>query len=240
MKRLFNLFRPRFASPHVMAEGNHEENLAAHPYVQIRPVGTVAELDLPVWVDIAPDLPSETTYEQLLWEVEPCGEYLYHLSGDFPRNEKGLLRHGSASLSAEVHVSFESDAIDVARHDQARYADLARSAACDESDLSALTVPEAQAILAQGTGFALLRHAPDWSHVEGRAWVGPLDKVHRRAIVLTTCLVYNAAPRPRMTMIRTACSREDQQVGALTRHHMTLVDRYRAIAPHRLSGAIRM
>ncbi|MBY6161238.1 hypothetical protein KUV73_10160 [Mameliella alba] len=240
MKRLFNLLRPRFSSPRVVARGNHEENLAAHPHVQIQPVDTLAEFDVPVWVDIAPDQPSETTYEHLLWEIEPYGEYLYHLSGDFPRNEKGLLRYASASLSAEVHVSFESDIINVALHDQPRYADLARTAACEAAELASLTVAAAQAFLAQGTGYALLNGTPGWSHVEGRAWVGPLDRVHRKAITLTTCLIDNAAPRPRMTMVRTACSRADQQVGALTRHHLALVDRYRAIVPLQLTGAIRM
>jgi hypothetical protein len=240
MTPLLRFFRKRFASPWVRPQGNHEENLAAHPPVLRAPVGKAAMLDVPIWVDIAPDHPSQTTYDGLLWEIEPYGEYLYYLAGDFPRNDKGLLRYASATTRAEVHVSFETDAIDVAAQDQPRYAALAQAAACDDADLATLTVRHAQRVLNGGNGAALLRGAPGFSHVDGRAFYAPLDGVTPPSIVLTTCLIDRDGPRDRMTMITTVSSNPDQIVGPLADYHRGLTDRYHQIAHLPLSGAIRM
>lgn len=240
MKRLFDQFRRRFSSPRVIPKGNHEENLAAHPHVDLEPLGMVDGLQVPVWVDVAPEHPTPHTYDGLLWEVEPCGEYIYHLAGDFPKNEKGLLRYSSAKVMSEVHVSFETDAIDAAQHDQPIYAGEARAAARDDTDLAGLTVAEAQNLLAQGNNFALLRGAPEHSHIEARAFVTPADKTPRQSITLTTCLIATDMPRGRMTLIRTSCGQPDLPVSALAVHHLHLVERYHNIAHLPLTGAIRM
>lgn len=73
----------------VRPAGDHIENLAAHRDVDIPQIGEVA--GLPIWVDLAPEGPTTATYNGLLWEVEPTGEYVYYLAGDFRKNKKGLL-----------------------------------------------------------------------------------------------------------------------------------------------------
>lgn len=240
MNPLLRFLRKRFASPHVQAPGDHVENLAAQPPVLHRPLGTATPLDVPLWVDIPPDQPSETTYDGLFWEIEPCGEYLYHLAGDFPINDKGLLRYASATTRAEVHVSFESDAIHVAAHDQPLYAARAQAAACDDSDLAPLTVVQARGLLTGGTGYAQLRGAPGFSQINGCAFGPPYAAPVPATIVLTTCLIDRDGPRERMTMITTVSRNPDQLIGPLAAYHRNLTTRYHQIAHLPLSGAIRM
>ncbi|MGP6088318.1 hypothetical protein [Antarctobacter jejuensis] len=220
--------------------GNHEENLAAHPQVDVSELHMAEGLNVPVWVDVDPAAPSSVTYVDILWEVEPTGEYLYHLAGNFPKNDKGLLRFASATLSAEVHVSFETDSIAVARQDEPHYAAQAQAAARDDQDISGMTVRDAEDLLTQGNGFALLRDAPGFSHIVGRAFTLPRDDVQRQSIVLTTCLITRIGQRDRMTKIKTASSDPDQPVAPMLTYHRGLIARFADIASHPLTGAIRM
>ena len=102
----------------VVSKGNHIENLAAHELVSIESIGTVEELhELPLWVNHNIDESKPKVYDGLFWEIEPWGEYLYFLAGDYKKNEKGLLRFSSSTTSVRVEISFEDDVINVAKID---------------------------------------------------------------------------------------------------------------------------
>lgn len=109
----------------VIPKGNHIQNLAAHEIVSIEAIGSVKELrSLPLWINHNIDEPKPQVYDGLFWEIEPWGEYLYFLAGDYKKNEKGLLRFASPTTSVRVETSFENDVINVAKsdgaHDQAK------------------------------------------------------------------------------------------------------------------------
>lgn len=104
----------------VVPKGNHIQNLAAHEVVSIEAIGTVEELrSLPLWVNHNIDEQKPKVYDGLFWEIEPWGEYLYFLAGDYKKNEKGLLRFASPITSVRVEISFEDDVINVAKFDGA-------------------------------------------------------------------------------------------------------------------------
>lgn len=104
----------------IVSKGNHIENLAAHALVSIESIGTVEELhELPLWVNHNIDESKAKVYDGLFWEIEPWGEYLYFLAGDYKKNEKGLLRFSSSTTSVRVEISFEDDVINVAKTDGA-------------------------------------------------------------------------------------------------------------------------
>lgn len=102
-------------------KGNHIENLAAHEVVSIKSIGSVEGLQaLPLWINHSINEPNPSIYDGIFWEIEPWGEYLYFLAGDYKKNEKGLLRFPSPTTSARVEISFEDDVIRVAKLDGTR------------------------------------------------------------------------------------------------------------------------
>lgn len=96
---------------------NPKTALAQHPVVDLAEKGRSAALDLPLWVDEAPESLTPPTYEHILWETQPRGEYLYYLAGAFEKNEKGLLRFGSAPEEFRVVRSHETDVLEAAKHE---------------------------------------------------------------------------------------------------------------------------
>lgn len=122
--KVFALLKPNTtnnSSPKASREiyvGNHIENLAAHDLVNVSPIGNIRELDnLPLWFSKDSNSRSPEIYSGLFWEIEPTGEYIYYLAGDFAKNEKGLMRYGTANTSLFVEVNFEDDVINVAKSD---------------------------------------------------------------------------------------------------------------------------
>lgn len=98
--------------------GDHIANLAAQPPVSINPIGEIEELNkLPIWLSLNSDDSKPKFYPDFLWEVEPFGEYLYYLAGDFTKNEKGLLNFTSPSTLIFAEVNFEDDVINVEKSD---------------------------------------------------------------------------------------------------------------------------
>lgn len=89
--------------------------LAQHPVVHLDPKGQSKYLKLPLWVEVERDSATPPTYEHIFWDVDPVGEYLYYLAGDFEKNEKGLLRFGTASLEFRVERNFETDVLEHVR-----------------------------------------------------------------------------------------------------------------------------
>lgn len=210
--------------------GTAEENLAAHPVVEVSELRRVPELELPVWVELDPSEVSRQTHHHLTWEVEPFGEYLYFYAGDFLKNEKGLLRFRTAETVAEVFVSYEPDAIDVAGLDCAALVDQAASSGLTHFDLADLTVREAQLY-----PFAALPGAPGLSYIE----VFPFPPLNR-PVQLITVIIDRTLERPRLTQIRVRSQNGDAEMADLIDLHFDLAERYAAIPDHPLCGAIRM
>lgn len=118
-----SLLKSKKSSPKanvVIPVGNHIQNLAAHEVVSIETISSVNELgSIPLWIDHDVQETKPKVYEGLFWEIEPMGEYLYFLAGDYKKNEKGLLKFMSATTSVRVETNFEDDVINVAKIDGA-------------------------------------------------------------------------------------------------------------------------
>ncbi len=92
--------------------GDATINLAAHPEVHLQPKFVIDyPISVPVWFDFPADYGKPATYDGVFWEIEPWGEYLYYLAGAFQKNEKGLLRFGTAPLEIRAERNFETDVI---------------------------------------------------------------------------------------------------------------------------------
>ncbi|MGB0904910.1 MAG: hypothetical protein ACPGVJ_08435 [Mangrovicoccus sp.] len=148
MKRILSRFWPKTPQAiHHVTKGNHIENLAGHRQVDLQPIGKFGEsIKLPIWYDFTPAESNPATYENVFWEIEPMGEYLFFLAGDFKKNEKGLLRFRSAPLEIRAERTFETDTISVAFIDSAREQQQAEITAADVSDISKLTVSDIASI----------------------------------------------------------------------------------------------
>jgi hypothetical protein len=108
------------ARPAVYPGRDHIENLALHPFVDHQPISLLAELGgIPVWLSHGPDSREPSISDGLFWEEEPMGEYYYYLAGDFQKNEKGLLRAGTADTVLKAEINFEDDVIMSCKHDAA-------------------------------------------------------------------------------------------------------------------------
>ena len=94
---------------------NPKTALAQHPVVHLESKGQSLALSLPLWVEEPAESETPPTYEHILWESRPKGEYLYYLAGDFEKNEKGLLRFGTAPEEFRVVRSHETDVLEQAR-----------------------------------------------------------------------------------------------------------------------------
>lgn len=102
----------------VTSQGNAEQNLAAYKSVSIKPIRHIETLNnLPLYIDFDSGEKKPGVYDGLFWEIEPMGEYIYFLAGDYEKNEKGLLRFNTAKTYARVEINFEEDVIGVAKFD---------------------------------------------------------------------------------------------------------------------------
>ncbi|MFT6457091.1 hypothetical protein [Pseudophaeobacter arcticus] len=227
----------------VRPAGDHIENLRAHAPVDIQQIGTTAEL--PVWIDVSPEDRTTVTYDGFLWEVEPTGEYLYYLSGDFRKNEKGLLRYESAKTIAEVYVSFEDDVVSVDRSEMQRWSEVARQEATDSSDFSNMTVREITAFAqqrSQEAGYA--RHLARLAFKDLHRGVGYMEQANDFIPGPWVRLLWSkhaeTSQGSRVTKVIVRSSDPDQNINPMHDLMRTLVDRYQNIEDHPLSGAIRM
>lgn len=227
----------------VRPAGNHIENLAARAIVNIQKIGETAEL--PVWIDVSPEDPTTSTYDGFLWEVEPMGEYLYYLAGDFPKNEKGLLRYGSAKTIAEVYVSFEDDVVSVDRSEMQRWSEVARQEATDSSDFIAMRVGEITAFAQERSleaGYA--RHLATLALSDLRGGDGYMEQADDFLPGPWVRLLWSkhseTSQGSRVTKVIVRSSDPDQRLSPMHDLLRTLIDRYQNIEDHPLSGAIRM
>ena len=229
----------------VIALGNHIENLRNHPPVQLEPVGALTELDLPIWVQVPPKDKTDQTYENLLWEIEPMGEYVYFLAGNFPRNEKGLLRYASAKTRLEVFVCYEDDVINVRKWDEAQYTQHAADAAQDHMDFADMTIRETWSFAqdrsrAAGYDRSFIKL---WDKRAEAGWCyarcgAPYQNVPTFQINCT--ILDETGERPRVTVLQLWSTDPDQKIGPLCEAALTQLATYQSISHHKLSGAIRM
>ncbi len=224
------------------AKGNHVENLAAHPAVDLAALERHGMLDIPVWIEVPPDDATPHTYDGWLWEVEPMGEYLYYLAGNFPKNEKGLLRYASATTRIEVHVSFEDDVLSVAEYDSPMDAERATASGRVHTDFAQMTVAEADAVIRAGgvtdeAAFAVLKGIDRLEF----AYVQLFDPHSERPSLRARCdMIEQVDGDPRLLRIEAFSTDPTQKVGPLCEAVIDLYHRYSGMPPHRLSGAIRM
>lgn len=214
-----------------------EDPAKGAPVLDLQPTGTAATL--PVWVDVAPDAATNVHYNGLLWEVEPYGEYLYFLAGDFPNTDRGLLRYASAPTLAEVQVSFEADQIALDRSEMARFHHLARTNGTLSSVVAGMTVGEIARAFGVQTGALALIEDADLGG--GIGYVELTDFFLETPWVRIMWSTYVETPwGPRMTKVIVRSTDPDQPIDPMLDLFASLVDRYRDIAVHELSGAIRM
>jgi len=223
--------------------GNHIENLAAHPEVNLKADKVHEPTGMPVWADIAPDRPTNLTFDNMLWEIEPMGEYIYYLAGNFPKNEKGLLRYASATMQAEVFVSYEDDVINVAKIDEAQYSQYSKETAQDHTDFADMTIGDIYALNNERTessgidySFIMLRDKRaniGWSYLR-------CGSTPRPSLKIACTILDESRALPRLTSIIVRSSDLDQKLGPLSDYALELIERYRAISHHELTGAIRM
>jgi len=229
----------------VKSTGNHMENLIAHSHVTIEPVGIHTDTGVQIWVDTPPEEVTSFTFKNLLWEIEPTGEYIYYLAGDFPINEKGLLRYASASTRAEVFVSYEEDAIEVAKQDGPLFANLSSEAAQDHSDFYDMTIGETCKLNEERTRSSGL----DYSFIKLRDKRSEIGWTHMRcsksydnkpSVKITSSILDNTGNLPRLTTITVFSTNSEQKIGLLSEYACSLMGRFGSIKHHKLSGAIRM
>ena len=229
----------------VTAIGNHIENLKNHDPVNLTSCGRDPELDLPIWVQVSSADKTDKTYEDLLWEIEPMGEYVYFLAGNFPKNEKGLLRYGSAETRLEVCVSFEDDVIDVTKFDEAQYAQHAEDAAQDHTDFAEMTISETYDFIRERSraaghdrSFIKLRDERakiGWSYARCGA------PYHNAPTFQINCSILDeTGALPRLTLLKLWSTDADRKIGPLCEAALVQLEAYSSIAHHKLSGAIRM
>jgi hypothetical protein len=97
--------------------GDHIENLARKEMVDIKQIGIIESLNnIPIWLEKNPNTSNPSIYENIFWEIESWGEYLYYLAGYYQKNEKGLLKFPTASTEFRVETSYEDDVIRVAKN----------------------------------------------------------------------------------------------------------------------------
>ncbi|WP_227428877.1 hypothetical protein [Psychrobacter sp. I-STPA6b] len=229
--------------------GNHIENLAARPLVFIEPIGKMSNFDnLPIWInkdirDVNPEI-----YSHIFWEIEPMGEYIYFLAGDFEKNEKGLLRFPSATTSMRVEVNFEDDVISVAKHDGKRFQDYAKE--CDYllptiQDMSIEDLEEYFNLPTQQTGDSLgyisletlLPQAEGFSRIEiGRNYSG---KVYLGLIYQGFYEPKKPSEYARYMLINVYSTNRKQKIQPLIDEYIKLVKKYKDMPYISISGTTR-
>lgn len=128
----------------VVLSGDHIENLSNHPEVSLSPIAySEAPLELPIWFDFDPTSSKPAIYDDVFWDVEPMGEYLFYLAGDYKKNEKGFLRFRTAPLEIRAERCFERDVIGAVNRDGLIEQQQAIETHVSLSDLSEMTIDEA-------------------------------------------------------------------------------------------------
>ena len=207
------------------------------------PIGRTARLDLPIWLNERPDAPLPKTYADVFWEIEPTGEYLFYLAGDYLKTEAGLLRYPTAPVTLLAERTFEKDTIQVALSDGRIRQAQARAAGMDAEGLAGLTVAAAcQHLLGAQCTFRIALFGDEAD--AGRAWLEfewhPVTGAPCLRIVEERYYPASAALPKASLMSVNAFSRDaEMRIDALLDLHEDVAALYRQMPAVPLSGAER-
>lgn len=220
------------------------------PAVQLHQTGDLSQFNaLPVWFDFEPAEIAPAIYEGTFWEVEPQGEYIFYLAGDYSKNQKGHLNFTSASMVFTVLVSLEANSVDIMQHDGEGYQQAADHSGIDINEYSTKHIGELIDKFKQDQpvdpGYqqfiSLTSNLPEGAHGNARLIVGD-NWFTGEGMKLS--LVYEEFRSPaaegeqhRALWIECHCMREDQPLAPLLEHFIKLVNRYKAMPYTTISGA---
>ncbi|EJK87322.1 MULTISPECIES: hypothetical protein [Rhizobium] len=223
-------------------------NLAAHSQVNLQPKSIMeVPVALPVWFNFPAHHSKPATYDGVFWEIEPWGEYLYYLAGAFQKNEKGLLRFGTAPLEIRAERNFETDAIRARLQDGDRAHMEVRSSepwkgmtvydACD------LLLPEAQASGNENWIGAFESVPSDVREGRSRLIFGLHSQTGEPFVEVIYERYYPISAdcrEPFLFEVKTQCRLPDVAVDDVVKLHEEVAVKYRDVPPTRVSGAIKM
>lgn len=235
--------------------GNHIENLAALSSVDIQPIEEIRNLNnLPVWISEDPNSTSPKIYNGLFWEIEPMGEYIYYLAGNFNKNEKGLLRYGTTTTSLFVEVNFEDDVINVAKADS-QNEQLAAEKQKDSTDfVCSLTIEEFSQKIPLATHdydnrvafISLNKLLNSNSKGHARLILSKPNETNPDAFKPFLSLIYEEffestieTELPRYTKIKITSNISDIKIDDLVKEHLKLINKYSNMPYVNLSGTTR-
>lgn len=229
-----------------------ENNTDVEPTSDLHAIGVVESVgSLPLWFNYEPDEANPAIYENTFWEIEPMGEYLYYLAGDYAKNQNGLLNYSSSSTVFNVHATLEEDTIDVQKHDGGNEQAAAETSPIDIDELLADSVGEVinrfKPMLESNpdsTQFVSLMHLlPEGAYGNARLMVNK-NWISNKGLMLS--LVYEEFRYPatvedteRGTFIHAHCINMEQPLNTIMAQFIILIDRYKAMPYSKLSGATR-
>jgi len=217
--------------------------------VSILPIGvTGPPLNLPLWVDVKSTLSRPAIYEGTFWFVDPLGEYIYYLAGDFEKSEHGYLAYGSAEIELRVEVTFEEDTISVHRIDDWRRQGWAEENSQYGTELSHMTLGEVLAQLPEtGNADGLVNVMPfnqkyqrvSLSSMARFEFLKPVNQPRQLRMIFQA--LHQADQQPeRLLTIRVDCHNANQNIGELSTEFERLIDRFADLPYEKLEGATRL
>lgn len=204
-------------------------------------------MTLPIWFDFPAHHSKPPTYDGVFWEVEPWGEYLYYLAGAFQKNNKGLLRFGTAPLEVRAERNFETDAIRARLLDGDRAQMEARSSKPWQGmtvyDACRLLLPEAQASGSESWVGAFKSTSSDVREGRSHLVLGLRSQTNEPYVEVIYERYYppTAGRRePFLFEVKTQCRLTDVAVGDVVTLHEEVAANYRDVPSTRVRGAIKM
>ncbi len=206
---------------------------------------------LPVWFNYEPDEQSPAIYENTFWEIEPSGEYLYYLAGDYDKNQNGYLNYTSPSTAFSVYATLEADVIDIDKRDLGYEQIAAEQSPVDIDDLLAGSIgdvihrftPQLESNPEDTQFISFMHLLPEGAYGNARLAVGK-NWVNNQGLMLS--LAYEefrdpaaADEKVRGIFIHAHCINLEQPLNAIVAHFIELVGRYKAMPYSMLRGATR-
>jgi hypothetical protein len=217
---------------------------------RVQPIGSI-ELSgsLPVWVDYHQS-ENPKTYDGLIWEKEPLGEYLYYLAGDFDLTEDGLLRYNSAMTMLSVEASHERDFIGVTEHDGQIAQSIARNSQISVDHLNSLSLDAVAQPFSRSVqrfndvcGYVTMNMGENLTIGMGRLEIEkPVDSDRFRVTLFFQKILCSPGPtEPDLALTIMARSVDpDVEFAAMRSHFERMVEVYSVMPYRRLFGATRL
>lgn len=215
----------------------------------VEPLGETDDpLRLPLWVDAIDGVRTPSIYENTFWFIEPTGEYILFLAGNFEKAENGYLAFASATTEVRVEVTFEEDTISVHKIDDWRHQAWAEKNMQYGTELSNLSVGDVLAQLPEeGNPDGLVNVMPlnekyQLVSLLGMArleFVKPFQK--RRELRMVFQALHQAENQPeRLLTVLIRCSDPDQNMGDLNDVFVDMIEKFENLPYTLLEGATRM